>query len=95
MEQWCGVEVTKTIPSCVMIPFCDCLGTSQPSPSQQPQLPWQHIWDFHDQLAITEKHESEIIVGAGEMSQWLRALTALPEVLNSILSTHMVAHNHL
>ena len=26
------------------------------------------------------------------MSQWLRALAALPEVLNSIPSNHMVAH---
>jgi hypothetical protein len=32
--------------------------------------------------------------GAGEMAQWLRALTALPEVLSSNPSTHMVAHNH-
>jgi hypothetical protein len=29
------------------------------------------------------------------MAQWLRALTALPEVLSSIPSKHMVAHNHL
>jgi hypothetical protein len=34
-------------------------------------------------------------VGAGEMAQWLRAQTALPEVLSSIPSNHMVAHNHL
>jgi hypothetical protein len=34
--------------------------------------------------------------GAGEMmAQWLRALTALSEVLSSIPSNHMVAHNHL
>jgi hypothetical protein len=33
--------------------------------------------------------------GAGEMAQWLRALTALPEVLSSIPSNYMVAHNHL
>jgi hypothetical protein len=32
---------------------------------------------------------------AGEMAQRLRALTALPEVLSSILSNHMVAYNHL
>jgi hypothetical protein len=32
---------------------------------------------------------------AGEMAQQLRALTALPEVLSSIPSNHMVAHNHL
>jgi hypothetical protein len=33
--------------------------------------------------------------GAGEMAQRLRALTALPKVLSSIPSNHMVAHNHL
>ena len=32
---------------------------------------------------------------AGEMAQQLRGLAALPEVLSSIPSTHMVAHNHL
>jgi hypothetical protein len=32
---------------------------------------------------------------AGEIAQWLRALTALPEVLSSNPSNHMVAHNHL
>jgi hypothetical protein len=34
------------------------------------------------------------MVGGREMAQQLRALTALPEVLSSIPSTHM-AHNHL
>jgi hypothetical protein len=33
--------------------------------------------------------------GAGEMAQGLRAPTALPEVLSSIPSNHIVAHNHL
>jgi hypothetical protein len=33
--------------------------------------------------------------GAGEMAQWLRALAALPEVMSSTLSNHMMAHNHL
>ena len=32
---------------------------------------------------------------AGEMAQRLRALTALPEVLSSIPSNHMVAYSHL
>jgi hypothetical protein len=32
--------------------------------------------------------------GAGKMAQRLKALTALPEVLSSIPSSHMVAHNH-
>jgi hypothetical protein len=31
---------------------------------------------------------------AGEMAEWLRAPTALPEVLSSKPSNHMVAHNH-
>jgi hypothetical protein len=29
------------------------------------------------------------------MAQWLRVLTALSELLSSILSNHMVAHDHL
>jgi len=33
--------------------------------------------------------------GTGEMAQQLRAPAALPEALNSVLSNHMVAHNHL
>jgi hypothetical protein len=37
----------------------------------------------------------KIRFGAGEMAQQLRALTALPEVLSSNPSTHIVAHNHL
>jgi large subunit ribosomal protein L17e len=31
---------------------------------------------------------------AGEMALWVRALTALPKVLSSNPSNHMVAHNH-
>jgi hypothetical protein len=34
-------------------------------------------------------------MGAGEVAQRLRALTALPKVLSSNPSNHMVAHNHL
>jgi hypothetical protein len=32
-------------------------------------------------------------VGAGEMAQWLRALTPLLKVLSSNPSNHMVAHH--
>jgi len=32
---------------------------------------------------------------AGEMGQWLKALTALSEVMSSIPSNQVVAHNHL
>ena len=49
-------------------------------------------------VGLVEKFTS----GAGEMAQRLRALTALPKVLNcspkvlsSIPRNHMVAHNHL
>jgi hypothetical protein len=35
------------------------------------------------------------VVVAREMVQWLRALTALLEVLSSNPSNHMVAHNYL
>jgi hypothetical protein len=43
--------------------------------------------------AITEARKGDH--GAGEMAQQLRARTALPEVLSSIPSNHMVAPNHL
>jgi hypothetical protein len=38
---------------------------------------------------------SRSFLGAGKMAQWLRALTALPEVLSSIPSNCIVAHNYL
>jgi hypothetical protein len=43
----------------------------------------------------TRKKEKKRKEGAGEMAQWLRALTAFPEVLSSIPSNHIVAHDHL
>jgi hypothetical protein len=46
----------------------------------------------HAQLRSTFKNRFS---GAGEMAQQLRALTALPKVLNSIPSNHMLTHNHL
>jgi hypothetical protein len=44
---------------------------------------------------MIKKKEKKRKARAGEMAQWLRALTALPETLSSIPSNHMVAHNHL
>jgi hypothetical protein len=44
---------------------------------------------------ITENIFSKLYLRAREMAQQLRALTALPEVLSSIPSNLMVAHNHL
>ena len=35
------------------------------------------------------------LVGAGEMAQWLKALTALREDPGSVLSTYTAAHNYL
>ena len=45
----------------------------------------------HSQVDLLQ----EWILRAGEMAQWLRAPAALPEVLSSIPSNHMVAYNHL
>ncbi|XP_038937965.1 voltage-dependent calcium channel gamma-7 subunit isoform X1 [Rattus norvegicus] len=42
-----------------------------------------------------ETRGSKVPGRVGEMAQWLGALTALPEVLSSNPSNHMVAHNHL
>jgi hypothetical protein len=46
-------------------------------------------WAFSEPLPIKRKPR------AGEMAQKLRALTALPEVLSSIPSNHMVAQDHI
>jgi hypothetical protein len=51
---------------------------------------------------IKKKLRMELTVGrvlaelasAGEMAQWLRVLTALPKVLSSNTSNHLVAHNY-
>jgi hypothetical protein len=46
-------------------------------------------------LQIAVKTIHEIIQGAVDMAQQLRAPATVPEVLSSIPSNHMVAHNHL
>jgi hypothetical protein len=43
---------------------------------------------------ISHDDGRKVLLGAGEMAQWLRALTALPEVLSSNPSNHMVTHYH-
>jgi hypothetical protein len=48
-------------------------------------------WLFFSLFKVKENH----MCGTGEMAQWLRALTAFPEVLSSIPSNHKVVHNHL
>jgi hypothetical protein len=52
-------------------------------------------YQVRDRVAIPESHLQSIILPVGEMAQWLRALTALSEVLSSNPSNHMVAQNHL
>jgi hypothetical protein len=37
----------------------------------------------------------KVLFRTGKMAQQLRTLAAFPEVLSSIPSNHMVAHNHL
>jgi hypothetical protein len=44
---------------------------------------------------MAAKNGFKIHVQAGKMVPQLRALTALPEVLSSLPSNHMVAYNHL
>jgi hypothetical protein len=36
-----------------------------------------------------------VLLWAGEIAQWLRALAVLPKVLSSVFSNHLVVHNHL
>jgi hypothetical protein len=46
-------------------------------------------------LKLFSKEIYRSVQGAGEMVQWLRVLTALPEDLGLIPSTHMMANNSL
>jgi len=60
-------------------------------------MPWLlgYLWRLRI-LGFLEIRPYQVALwGAGEMAQQLRALTALPEVLSSNPSNHMVAHNHL
>ena len=50
---------------------------------------------FRASLKLSERGEHQAAdSGAGELAQWLRVPTALPKVLSSNPSNHMVAHNH-
>jgi hypothetical protein len=58
-----------------------------------------YLSPFGKQAKYRNKHQSFGLfktnkLGSGEMAQLLRAPTALPEVLSSIPSNHMVAYNH-
>jgi hypothetical protein len=45
-------------------------------------------------LKYKSREKNSEVLGAGEMAQQLKALTALPEVLSSNPSNNKVAHNH-
>ena len=42
-------------------------------------------------LAVSSIRVDSVSFGAGEMARWLRTLTALPDVLSSILSSHLLS----
>jgi hypothetical protein len=46
-------------------------------------------------ITINKSLKKNRFARAKEMAQWLRALTALPEIMSSIPGNHMVAHNPL
>jgi hypothetical protein len=64
--------------------------TSGPPNDTQASHTYTHT-HTHTNLKINDKNIAE---GAGEMAQWMRAPTALPKVLSSNPSNHMVSHNH-
>jgi hypothetical protein len=61
------------------------------------------VWFLSFSVFSISKQNNDIVLlyikkkrnRAGEMAEWLRALSALPEFLSSIPRSHMVAHNHL
>jgi hypothetical protein len=64
---------------------------------KQPRCPTMEEWIQNMWFIYTMEYYSAIknvCHGAGEMAQWLRALTALLKVPSLNPSNHMVAHNH-
>jgi hypothetical protein len=76
-------------PDVSRLPLQSLLWVGSPSASSPPSRAWAAFAYKSAKMTIKTFYS-----GAGEMAQWLRALTALPEVLSSIPSNHMVAHNH-
>ena len=77
-------------PHILLSPECTCLTQTLGS--------YKYVTPFLDHfIGQSKSHESSGNAerGAGEMAQPLRALTALPEVLNIIPSDYMGVHNHL
>jgi hypothetical protein len=58
-------------------------------------LVYKAISQITQSCYIEKPYLEKPINRAREMAQRLRSLTALPEVLSSIPSSHLVAHNHL
>ena len=58
---------------------------------------WHKCQDWTNLFYLILKYYflKKCVKGSGEMNQQLRALTALPEDLSSIPSTHMEIHNSL
>jgi hypothetical protein len=55
----------------------------------------QSLPNLEINLSSTPSGHKKLFSGAEEMAQSLSALSALPEVLSSSPSNHVVAHNHL
>ena len=55
----------------------------------------QENHEYEARIDCSKTLFKKILLRAREMAQRLRALTALPKVLSSNSSNHMVAHNHL
>jgi hypothetical protein len=86
-----GTEA-ETMEECLLLTCFPCLAQSaflyNPGASAQSGSIYS---DLGTHTSILKKMPH----GDGEMAQQLRALTALPGVLSSIPSNHIVAHNHL
>jgi hypothetical protein len=58
------------------------------------QLPSRLAYSYNPSTQHGDGRIKNSRLGAGEMAQQVRSLTALPKVLSSNPSNHTVAHNH-
>jgi hypothetical protein len=102
MAQWLRVLSAALPEDLSLVPGAHVrLFTASVSPAAElSSPPWAttRMGDIHSQRHThTHTHTRMFKTDprAVEMAQWLRTLAALPKVLSSIPSNHMVAHNHL
>jgi hypothetical protein len=89
-----GTRLPPAGPHLLKVPQPPRSSTTHWRPRVQTQYLWGHGFGQGSGTVRKKNDVEKEGGGAGEMAQWVRAWTALPKVLSSDPSNHMVAYNH-